>query len=392
VIVAILVKDSLPPRKSSGKLRPNMKFSLVLVGVMIGCGPGLKIEQPDPKAEGRNALLEASGDAGAIEELFHGFVTEGGLWFEDPACAAQFGNGGAIPPDQQHAFAKCLAALRFNASPREDQLGDVVVMSYPPGIEIEARIVHEGVGPRLAWIGYESRREVDALIPTVTVDTLESVRLTGDRNGPIDQEAAAALALGPGAEPARAWLRVCVDENGAVTLAHPFSTTDPKASAAFEKAALAWTFKPFTIGARVVPICSMVQMTYPTGGASQTEVLPLPPARTRSNVEATTFSGTKAPQKLETHRISGTRSIAPDDAIKTQIQKSHVDKVTGSFRVCLDETGSVESILPLRSTGYASYDRKITTGIQQWKYTPYLIDNLPAPVCTTVTFIYSQRV
>jgi len=324
-----------------------MKCSVVVVGVFMGCGPGLKTEQPDPKAEGRNALLEASGNASAIEELFHGYVTDGGLWFEDPACASQFGSGGDIPPNQLSAFAKCLAALHFNASPREDQLGDVVVMSYPPGIEIEARIVHERVGPRLAWIGYESRRPVDALSPTVTADTLESVRLTGDRNGPIDQEAAAALALGPGAEPARAWLRVCVDENGAVTLAHPFSTTDPKASAAFEKAAMAWTFKPFTIGARVVPICSMVQMSYPTGGAPRVEVLPLPPARTRSNVEPTTFSGTKAPQLLEGHRIAGTKQIAPDDAIKTLIQKSHVDKVVGTFRVCLDETGSVESILPL---------------------------------------------
>lgn len=363
---------------------------LVLVGVMA-CGPGIHYQQPDTKSEGRNALLEASGDANAIEELFRGYVTNGGLWFDDPGCAAKFGNGGDIAKDQLGAFAHCLAALKLEASTREDSLGDVVVMSYAPGIEIEVRVVHEGVGPHLAWIGYESRREVDALIPTVTSDALESIRLSGDRNGPLDHEAANALAIGPGAEPARAWLRVCVDENGAVTLAHPFSTTDPKASAAFEKAAMAWTFKPFTIGAKVVPICSMVHMSYPTGGAPAVETLPLPPPPTHSKVEPITFSGDHARTMVEGRRIAGNKAIAPDDRTKTEIGKSRVEKIVGSFRLCLDESGSVESILPMRSTGYASYDRKIIAGIQTWKYSPYVVDDKPVPVCTAVTFIYSQR-
>jgi hypothetical protein len=365
-------------------------FVMVLVGVMA-CGTAREVKQPDTKAEGRNALVEASGDASAIEELFRGYVTNGGLWFDDPACAAKFGNGGDIAKDQLGPFAHCLATLKFQASTREDQLGDVVVMSYAPGIEIEARVVNEGIGPHLAWIGYESRREVDALIPTVTAEALESIRLTGDRNGPIARDAANALAIGPGAEPARAWLRVCVDETGTVTLAHPFSTTDPKASAAFEKAAMAWTFKPFTIGTRIVPICSMIHMTYPTGGAPSVETLPLPPPPTHSKVEPITFSGDRARNMVEGRRISGDKMVSPDDRTKTIIGKSRVDKVVGSFRLCLDESGSVETVLPLRSTGYASYDRKIIATIQTWKYAPYLLDDKPVPVCTAVTFIYSQR-
>lgn len=366
-----------------------MKSSIVVLVGVLGCGPGLK--QPDPKLEGRNALLDASGDPSAIEELFHGLVTNGGLWFDDPTCAAKFANGGDVPATELAAFAHCLAGLHLQASTREDALGDVVVLTYPPGIEIEARVVHEIGGVRLSWIGYESRRDVDALIPTITADAFESIRLTGDRNGPIDPAVATTLGVGPGTEPAHAWLRVCIDETGAITLAHPFTTTDPKASAAFEKAAMAWTFKPFKIGNRVVPICSMVSMTYPTGGAPMVETLPLPPSRSSSKVEAVVLTGEHATKMTEGRRISGTKAIAPDDLAKMAIQKSRVDRITGTFRVCLDEAGNVESTLPMRSTGYASYDRKITAGIRTWKYAPYLLDNEAVPMCTAVTFIYSQR-
>jgi hypothetical protein len=367
-----------------------MKSSVVVLVGVLACGPGLM--QPDSKIESRNAVLDASGDPKAIEELFHGSVTNGGLWFDDPACAAQFSKGGDVPDNELAAFAHCLVGLHLQASAREDQLGDVVVMSYPPGIEIEARVVHETGGAHLAWIGYESWRDVDALIPTITTEAFESIRLSGDRNGPIDPEVAATLGVGPGTEPAHAWLRVCVDETSTVTLAHTFATTDPKASAAFEKAAMAWTFKPFMIANRVVPICSMVHMTYPTGGLPAVETLPLPPGRSRkSKVEAVVLSGEHATKMTEGRRISGAKNIAPDDAIKTLIQRSRSQKVMGTFRVCLDEAGSVEEILPLRSTGYASYDRKITAGILSWKYAPYLVDDKPVPVCTAVTFIYSQR-
>lgn len=135
----------------------------------------------------------------------------------------------------------------------------------------------------------------------------------------------------------------------------------------------------------------MVQMSYPTVGPSFVETLPLPPPPTHSNVEPITFSGDHAKKLVEGRRISGNKLIAPDDDIKTAIGKSRVDTVRGNFRVCLDESGSVESVLPLRSTGYASYDRKIMGGIMSWKYSPYLVDDKPVPVCTGVNFIYTQR-
>ena len=364
----------------------------VIVGV-VACGPGVGHLDPhlDPQNAGRQALVDASGNADAIENLFRGHVVDGGLWFDDPACAAQFSNGGDLRPDQLAPFARCLAGLHIQASKREDALGDVVVMTYAPGIEIEARIIQEQSGPHLMWIGYESRREIDALIPTVTSDVLESVRLSGDANGPLDPSVASTLELDPTPKSHAqfTWIRLCVDETGTVTLAHPFETTSQKASAAFEAAAHAWTFRPFTIAGRVVPICSMVRMTYPVGQGPPVETLPLPPASSRSHVEPIVFAdGAKL---TEGRRISGTKLIAPDDSTKTAIQQTAHSEVTGSFRVCLDETGVVESVLPLRSTGFAEYDYKLITGIRTWRYSPYMVNDQPVPVCTGVTFHYTQH-
>ena len=65
--------------------------------------------------------------------------------------------------------------------------------------------------------------------------------------------------------------------------------------------------------------------------------------------------------------------------------------MTGSFRVCLDESGHVESVLPTTSTGYANYDRELMSTMQGWVYSPYTIDGVAVPVCTHVTFFYSQH-
>jgi hypothetical protein len=94
---------------------------------------------------------------------------------------------------------------------------------------------------------------------------------------------------------------------------------------------------------------------------------------------------------IEGRRIAGSKAIVPDDDTKRLIQESGLTRITGSFRVCIDDTGVVESVFLLRSTGLARYDARIIGGIRQWKYSPYMVDDQPVPVCTVVTFIYSQR-
>ena len=57
----------------------------------------------------------------------------------------------------------------------------------------------------------------------------------------------------------------------------------------------------------------------------------------------------------------------------------------------MDEAGVVDMVLPLVSTGYATYDQRLLAGIRAWRYSPFIVDGQPIPVCTSVSFVYTQR-
>jgi hypothetical protein len=363
-----------------------VRIVLAVVGV-LGCGPGMK--RPEPTV----SFADASGDAAKIEGLLQVSVTNGGLWFDDGTCAAKFQRPGDVKPDAFPMFARCLAGLHLQRSAREDALGDVAVMSYAPGFEVEARVVNERSGPRLTWIGFVARRSAQEQ-PTITVDVLEALRVSGDRNGPLDPALTAKLVLDPTSKTKAeyTWLKVCIDETGAVTSASPYETTSLAATAAFKDAVSKWTFRPFTIQGQPVPVCAMVRPAYPPAAAPAVETLPLPPPPSRSrHKDPIVFAEGAVHKLMEGKRIRGEKMISPDDDTKYEIQKSRVHRISGTFRVCVDDHGTVESVLPVRSTGFASYDRSIIGGIHQWVYSPFLVDDQAVPVCTSVMFIYSQR-
>jgi outer membrane biosynthesis protein TonB len=81
----------------------------------------------------------------------------------------------------------------------------------------------------------------------------------------------------------------------------------------------------------------------------------------------------------------------PDDDTRMKLLHSGISRLTGTFRVCVDDQGKVESVLPLRSTGSARYDRPLIGAMQQWASAPLVIDDQPVPFCAGVTFIYTQR-
>ncbi|HEY5921615.1 MAG TPA: hypothetical protein VIV11_08085 [Kofleriaceae bacterium] len=363
---------------------------VALIAAVAACGPGLK--RAEPKEAARTAIVEATQQPGGFENLLRGSVVNGGLWFEDSKCAAQFGLPGEIQEAKLTEFARCLATLKLQPSERDDALGDVVVLQYGLGFEIEARVVLENRGPRLSWIGWESRRDAADNSPTITAAALEALRTSGDRNGPLDPAVASALELDPtpGSHAAFTWIKVCLDETGALRDVFMHETTSLKASTAFVDAARTWTFKPFAIQGRHVPVCSMVRMAYPPGRAPSKETLPMPPPPSLSKKQTITFVEGSKHSLIEGRRIAGVKNIAPDDETKTEIQQSGLSRIIGKFRVCLGDTGRVESVLPMLSTGFAAYDRRIIGGIQAWAYSPYQVDGEPVPVCTAVTFIYSQ--
>ena len=89
--------------------------------------------------------------------------------------------------------------------------------------------------------------------------------------------------------------------------------------------------------------------------------------------------------------ISGEKAIVPYGRIARAIQRLGIKRVIGSFKLCIDENGHVNTVIPLRSTGIASYDQQLMRGISAWVYSPFISGGRPQPVCTAVTFIYTQR-
>jgi len=58
----------------------------------------------------------------------------------------------------------------------------------------------------------------------------------------------------------------------------------------------------------------------------------------------------------------------------------------------LTVSGSIASVTQLKSTGFAAYDNKIMGKMRnEWRYKPYMVNGKAVPVCTAVTFIYSQH-
>jgi hypothetical protein len=95
---------------------------------------------------------------------------------------------------------------------------------------------------------------------------------------------------------------------------------------------------------------------------------------------------------LDANRISGEKSIIPDDVTKTEISRSGKDRLIGTFKVCLSLDGNISDVRQMKSTTFPSYDQKIVSTIRgEWRYRPFMVNGKAAPVCTMVTFIYSQR-
>nr|HEX4314197.1 energy transducer TonB [Kofleriaceae bacterium] len=94
------------------------------------------------------------------------------------------------------------------------------------------------------------------------------------------------------------------------------------------------------------------------------------------------------PNLLQAAWLSGERDIHPPDPVVTQMTRDGVSKATGIYKICLDERGAVTTIKQLRSTGYDVYDRRLESGMSQWRYRPVQLDGHAIAACGTVTFIY----
>jgi protein TonB len=94
---------------------------------------------------------------------------------------------------------------------------------------------------------------------------------------------------------------------------------------------------------------------------------------------------------VEAQRVAGQKLIQPDDATKLQMARDGRPRVEATIKMCLSAGGDVTRTDIARSSGYPEYDVLIVRTMQQWQYRPYLVNNQPSAVCTSVKFIYSQQ-
>jgi hypothetical protein len=205
-------------------------------------------------------------------------------------------------------------------------------------------------------------------------------------------------------EHATALLTVCVDSNGKIkTLASVRDVAFAAYAQDVEKVASKWSIKPFALGTKG-SACAQLRVGYPAdriGWPLQMQLPPPPPPPPSPNdpqpppppPEDDDSHGPMniAPGTLESQRIRGDKNIVPDDKTKVAIQDAKRDRVIGSFKLCVDVTGAVTAVTLLKSSGFPDYDRKIIREMNKWAYKPYPMNGHAVPVCSAVTFIYSQK-
>ena len=118
---------------------------------------------------------------------------------------------------------------------------------------------------------------------------------------------------------------------------------------------------------------------------------PAAPAAPAAAMPAPVAPANVASTALDANRVAGDHNILPDDSTQVEIKRHGLDRVIGSFKVCIDTRGEISGVSQIKSTGFAPYDLKITTTIRnKWRYRPFLVNGQPSPVCTAVRFIYTQ--
>ena len=350
-----------------------MKRWWVCTLIASACGGSQKAAAPPlaPKEREIDAAVDTliaaanRGDGVAIVKMLAPSVMYGGLWFSDRRCNASLSATGTVMPKAFDEFARCLATLRLARSTRTGAMRGVAVLTYEPGIEIEVAFDGVGANAKLRWIGYAGRRGVADNLPTVTPAALEARRTGGTSTAPADG--------------GTTWLKICIDENGKVASVHPRAAPSIDAHTAAVEMVKTWTFRPFTLDGQPRSVCSLIAL----GSEDKSLPVGVPDAYGDAII--------LAPSMMERNRTAGDKNIVPGDDDKGAIRLAGSPRIVGSFVFCVDPTGQVGGITMIRSSGIPRYDMRIARALAAWRYSPFMAGGRAFPVCSVVTFIYTQR-
>ncbi|MGE0546198.1 MAG: hypothetical protein AB7O24_20795 [Kofleriaceae bacterium] len=303
------------------------------------------------------------GDAAAAEAMLSPTVRTGALWFHDAACAKQFASPHTLEAAERGQLVKCLIGLT----------GPDIAWNIPAGLSIR---LGTGIliGVSVGADGITALEPIGAAAGDRPILTIHGHALHGKMIEQFSSRTSAYKADAQSSVPAPI-LRVCTDAAGTLTNS---SVLVSSGVSSYDAGALAeakrWNWSPLHVDGRAVPRCEIINMM-------MQPPLP-PPQRVPQNV---------APTMLEQVRKAGERAIVPEDATKVRIQQAGKDKLVGAFKLCIGVSGDVTDVTLIKSTGFSAYDAKIMHTIKTtWSYHPFLINEKPVPVCTAVTFIYSQ--
>ncbi len=355
------------------------------------------------------AAIRAKSVSGIGAVLGSSF-TNNGMWFPDAACAKKFERSGEVKGADVGAFARCLSQLKIQMTTRKSALRDGGLLTVDPGIEIELAFR----GETLRYVGFPMQTGADRAIPMLTAQALESLRTAGTTL--LDAKVAPALDL----ELARqrvpvltAWVRLCLDPKGEITRFGTSNSSSTATSDAFLKAIDDRKFKPFVVRGTPQYACAVALLSYPGARAPAVEAYPSSVAPVGAITRTFDFDDdfelyggliggppppppppppvspqTVPPSQIEALRIAGSKTIVPNLDTRADIISAGKSRVVASYKLCLDDKGSVSTATALKSSGFPAYDRKINAEIRQWIFKPYKLNGRAVPVCTAVTFTY----
>jgi TonB family protein len=366
----------------------------VLVVLLLGCGGGYArrnawVGPKEARDNGTKALLayiERKDDRG-IANMLSSRLGYGGAWFPDSACRRKFSGVGTIPASGIDAFARCLVNLPLAISPREHPYPDVAILTYAPGIEIEARF-EAGFDGKLVWIGYVSRSDTEDALPTVSAEALLALRNEvpalaieeATRKQIADELRGHAGAARDG--PVYTWFKVCVDATGAVSDVDPRQTSSVIAQDVFESWIRQWSFRPFKLGDRPSPVCSLILVDEPMGAAKDVRrPLPVPPEHAEHLFLVPGGLG---------ELLEGTTLIRPDDDTMSRFVPTGRPLVAlAAF--CVDDVGRVDTAVVMRSSNYRRYDNALVEGIKKWRFPPVVRSGAPVRACSHASFVVKPQ-
>lgn len=328
--------------------------------------------------------MAARGKPQSLAKLLRAPVAYGGLLFFDSECTRQFPQPMLVREDKLAAFANCLATLPFVESPRFTTLTGSNILTYAPGIEVDIRFDRWNDGDFVSFIGYSSRIGLQDALPTIDSVVFEQLRANDAAIHPDEMTRPLLDAAARKNERGflYSWIKVCLDSEGNVTSAQARETSSLDANEVFLAGIPRWKFKPFVLGGKPVPVCSVVLMTYPSSNRPEKEVMPLPEALEGDDV-------LRQPD-VQTARISGQKLIEPDLGTKRGMQRLGLRRLVVLFNVCIDDTGRVVATKPIKSSGSASYDQVLMTTMSSWRYSPPTLRGQPTSACRKIQFVYTQ--